>query len=66
MTKAEAIELFDSSVPKLSETLGITRQAVYMWPDELSQQKTDEIIGAALRTGRLPADGFPNSISSAS
>ena len=52
MSKKKAIALFET--PKaLAEALGITPQAISQWPDTLSQRLTDEIIGAALRTGRI-------------
>lgn len=56
MTKAEAIHLFDG-VPALASALGISRQAIYMWPDDLPQRTADEVRGAALRLGRLPGRG---------
>lgn len=52
MTKLQAIQLF-SSVRELACVLGVTRQAIYKWPDELSQEQVDRVIGAAHRTGRL-------------
>lgn len=51
MTKTEAIEIFES-VPKLAAALGITRHAIYMWPDELPQATVDRVNGAALRHGK--------------
>lgn len=53
MTKLEAITLF-TSVTKLARVLGVTRQAIYKWPDDLSQDQVDRVTGAAYRTGRLP------------
>ena len=52
MTKQEAINIF-GSVRKLSETLGVTRHAVYMWPDNLTQKTIDQVTGAALRKGLI-------------
>lgn len=49
MTKIEAIALFGGDVKLLAEALGITRQAIYQWPDELSQRKADEVAGAFFR-----------------
>lgn len=48
MTKSQAIELF-GSVTELAAALGIQRQAVYQWPEELKQRTADEIVGAATR-----------------
>lgn len=52
MNKREAIELFDSP-RELAEVLGITPQAIYQWPDEIAQDRTDRIVGAAVRVGRF-------------
>lgn len=52
MTKAHAITIF-GSIPKLAASIGITRQAIYQWPDILDQRLTDEINGAALRLGLI-------------
>lgn len=52
MDKAKAIEMFGSAA-SLARALGVTRQAISQWPDVLTQQQTDRVIGAALRTGNL-------------
>lgn len=51
-TKQDAIQLFDG-VPNLANALSITPQAIYQWPEELTQERIDRITGAAIRTGRL-------------
>ncbi|MCG7985034.1 MAG: Cro/CI family transcriptional regulator [Candidatus Thiodiazotropha lotti] len=53
MTKQEAITLFNG-VPGLAKAIGTTRQAIYQWPDDLDQAKTDRVNGAAFRLGKLP------------
>jgi len=53
MTKHDAISLFKSR-RELAKTLGISRAAISQWPEVLSQRLTDEVIGAAIRTGRYP------------
>ena len=35
MTKQEAIDLFEGSIRKLADALGITEQAVHQWGDEV-------------------------------
>lgn len=48
MTKQQAIDLFDGSVRKLAEALGITEQAVHQWGDtvpELRVYQIREIVG---------------------
>lgn len=51
MTKTQAIRIF-GSVPELAAAIGITRHAVYQWPDTLPQSTADRVVGAALRMGR--------------
>lgn len=46
--KEQAINYF-GSVKKMAEALGVTRQAIYMWGEELSQDKQDRILGAITR-----------------
>ena len=48
MTKIEAVRKF-GSVINLAKALGITRQAVYAWPEELPLRLADEIRGAVER-----------------
>lgn len=56
MTKTDAIELF-GGVPKLAEALGITRHAIYQWPEHLPRGYADRVVGAAVRLGKmLPCD----------
>ena len=48
MTKIEAVRKF-GSVINLAKALGITRQAVYAWPEELPLRLVDESRGAVER-----------------
>ena len=43
MTKQEAIDLFDGSIRKLAEALGITEQAVSQWGDEVPELRAYQI-----------------------
>jgi hypothetical protein len=52
MTKQDAISIF-GGVPALAEAVGTTRQAIYQWKDDLDQAKTDRVIGAAIRLGKI-------------
>jgi DNA-binding transcriptional regulator YdaS (Cro superfamily) len=56
MTKQQAIAMFGSGA-KLARALGITRGAVSQWPDDLDQDRTDRVNGAALRLGVIGARG---------
>ena len=53
--KEQAINYF-GSVKKMAEALGVTRQAIYMWRDELSQDKQDRILGAITRLNMISGD----------
>lgn len=55
LTKQQAAAIFDSKAA-LARALGITRQAINQWPDELEPRQVNEVIGAAVRLGKtLPA-----------
>jgi len=61
ITKKRAIEIFDDgdskqAVANLASAIGVTRQAIYQWPEILPQKTTDQVIGAAIR---LKRPGFP-------
>ena len=51
-TKSEAREQF-GSYTAMARALGISNQAVYMWPEQLSQRQADELMGAAVRLGKV-------------
>lgn len=55
-TRHDAIKLF-GSVRELARALDMTTQAIYMWPEKLPQYQIDRVVGAAIRTGRLPKRG---------
>lgn len=50
MKRETAIAAF-GGVAKLAAALGITRQAIYQWPDDLPQDQSDRVYGAAMRIG---------------
>jgi hypothetical protein len=58
MTKSEAIAIF-GSVGALASALGITRQAVYQWEEDLPQERRDRVIGAAVRLGMMKVERGP-------
>lgn len=51
MLKADAIKFFGSA-PKLGAVLGITRQAIYLWPEEVPERWQFQIHH--LTGGQLP------------
>lgn len=58
MTKREAVSLFGS--PRLlAEALVVTPQAIYQWPDKLSLDQADRVIGAAVRLGKIKTSENP-------
>lgn len=48
VTKTEAAQSFGSKAA-LARALGLTRQSVHEWPEELDQHREDWIRGAAAR-----------------
>ena len=52
MKKSEAINIF-GSVRELANALGITPQAIYLWDEDLSERRENEIIGTAFKLGLL-------------
>lgn len=52
MDKRHVFQTFGGAAA-LARLLGIRRQAVYAWPDELPQAQVDRLIGLAFRTGKL-------------
>jgi transposase-like protein len=52
-TRTEAIQLF-GTVAEMARALDVTHQAIYAWPEQLKQYHIDRVIGAAIRTGKLP------------
>ncbi len=50
MRKVDAIAAF-GGITKLARAIGMTRQAIWLWPDELLQTQADRIRGAAVRLG---------------
>lgn len=52
MTKSDAVGLF-GDVLALSRALGVTRQAIYQWDDDLPHIHSDRVTGAAVRLGLL-------------
>lgn len=53
ISKAQAADLFGGTLTSLARALGITKQAINNWPDQLSDRQTNEVIGAALMQGRI-------------
>jgi hypothetical protein len=52
MTKTEAVNLF-GSVGALADALGVTRQAIYQWDEDLPDERRDRVVGAAVRLGLM-------------
>lgn len=51
-TKQDAINLFNSQ-KELGDALGISKSAVSQWPDILTQRQINEVVGAAIRAGKI-------------
>ena len=52
MDKQRALDVFGGAA-ELARLLGIQRQAVSAWPDELPQKTVDRLVGLAWRTDKL-------------
>ncbi len=53
MKKKRARGLFGSTYRSVASAVGVTKQAVSNWPDDLPQSIGDRVVGAAVRTGVL-------------
>ena len=49
MTKNDAKQLFGGTCEKLADALGIKRQNISYWNDELSTKQIDRVLGACIR-----------------
>lgn len=52
MRKQDAISLFGTPTA-LAAALRITPQAIYQWPEKISQEQADRVTGAAMRLGKI-------------
>lgn len=52
MDKKTAISFFGSGAA-LGRAIGISRTAIGFWPDVLTIRQQDEVIGAAIRLGKI-------------
>ena len=53
-TLEDAVRLF-GSVRAMAAAMDLSTQAIYQWPDVLEQVHRDRVLGAAIRTGKIPA-----------
>ncbi|CAB3644223.1 hypothetical protein [Trinickia soli] len=51
LTKQQAILIFGNQ-SEIARALGLTRGAVSLWPDQLRQDQSDRVVGAAVRLGK--------------
>ena len=52
MTKKEAIKIFGGKSYLLANALGKSKGAISMWPENLTNDQINLVIGAAVRSGR--------------
>lgn len=57
MTKTQAVAAFGNQ-SEIARALGISRAAVSLWSENLTQRQTDELVGAANRLGKTLPPGF--------
>jgi DNA-binding phage protein len=58
MKKAHVIEVF-GGVMSLARQLGISRQAIYYWPETLTPPMQNRVIALAWKTGKLDQFKMP-------
>jgi UTP--glucose-1-phosphate uridylyltransferase len=57
MKKSEACKLLGGNQTKLGKILGRGKSAISQWPDELTEDQTNLVIGAAIRRGiKIPKE----------
>jgi len=56
MTKSQAIRLFGTRHQDLADALGVTRQLISSWPQELTRDQEDRVIGAWMRVNGFRLD----------
>lgn len=54
MTKEQAKQIFGGTDRKMADAIGVTRSAVTQWPEVLTQEQEDRVIGAAVRLRLWP------------
>lgn len=57
LTKAQAIQLLGGSLGTAAQAIGISKQAVCLWPDPLPRRIQDRVEAALARTARGALDG---------
>ena len=51
--KRDQAALFFGNLASLGKALGISPAAISQWPNELTTRQQDEVIGAAIRLGKI-------------
>ena len=59
MKKSDAKELFGGRYVRMAEKLTISKQALSEWPEELTIRQRNEIVGAAVMSGRIKGARLP-------
>ena len=60
LTKNQAADLFGGTFVSIARAIGVSRAAIARWPDVLTVRQTDEVIGAAVRLGKIKSDLHPD------
>ena len=51
MTKEQAKNIFGKRYRHMAEAMGYAKSTISEWPDVLSEQRANEVIGCAVRRG---------------
>lgn len=58
MTKTEALSIFGGRGVDLAKGLGLTKARISQWPDVLEPYQVDQVLVAAIRSGKLPPEAL--------
>lgn len=59
MKKDEAIELLGGTVQKAAENLGVTPQAIYAWPETLTERQENRVHAFLWRQSQSAKETSP-------
>lgn len=58
MKKQEAIKIFGTRSIDLAKALGRVKSAISQWPEDLTEDQINMVVGAAIRSGRAVPNKF--------
>lgn len=58
MTKSEALQIFGGTRVDLARAVGVTKARISQWPEHLEPYQRDQVLVAAIRARKLPAEAL--------